>query len=68
MCDISPIENNLKQEEVLLQSLFNFTVDNAIRRVKTNEDSLKLNSEYLLLVYADYVRILGGSVPTIKKK
>ena len=38
-----------------------------IRRVKVNEDVLKLNGTHQLLVYADDVNILGGSVHIIKK-
>ena len=35
--------------------------------VHVNQDGLKLNSTHQLLVYADDVNILGGSVHTIKK-
>ena len=31
------------------------------------QDGLKLNDTHQLLVYADYVNILGGSVHTVKK-
>jgi hypothetical protein len=46
---------------------FNFALENAIRRVQVNQDGLKLNGTHQLLVYADYVNTLGGSVRTIKK-
>ena len=46
--------------------LFNFTLEYAIRRVKVNQDGLKLNGTHQLLTYADYVNILGGSVHTVK--
>ena len=46
---------------------FNSALEHAIRRVQINQDSLKLNGTHQLLVYADYVNILGGSIPTIKK-
>ena len=36
-------------------------------RVQVNQDGLKLNGTYQLVVYADDVSILGGSVHTIKK-
>jgi hypothetical protein len=38
-----------------------------IRRVRVNQDGLKLNGTHQLLVYADDVNILGGSRHTIKK-
>ena len=41
--------------------LFNF----AIRRVQVNQDGLKLNGAHQLMVYADDVNLLGGSVSTI---
>ena len=39
----------------------------AISRVQVNQDGLKLNVTHHLLVYADDVNILGGSVHTIKE-
>jgi hypothetical protein len=38
-----------------------------IRKVQANQEGLKLNSAHQLLVYADDVNILGGSVHAIKK-
>ena len=67
MFDIFPIRNGLKQANALSPLLFNFAVDNVIRRVQINQDGLKLNVTHQFLVYADDVNILGGSVHTIKK-
>jgi len=47
--------------------LFNFALDYAIRRVQVTQDGLKLNGTHQLLVYADDVNMLGGSVHTVKE-
>jgi hypothetical protein len=62
-----PVKNGSKQEYDLAQLLFNFALDYAIWRVQVNPDGLKLNGTHQLLVYADNVNILEGSVHTIKK-
>ena len=38
-----------------------------IGRVQVNRDGLKLNGTHQLLVYADGVNIMGGSVCTVKR-
>jgi len=47
--------------------LFNLALEHAISRVLINQDGLKLNGTLQLLVYAEDVQILGGSVNSIKK-
>jgi hypothetical protein len=47
--------------------LFNFALNCAIRRVQVYQNGLKLNGTHQILVCADDVNILGGSVHTVKK-
>jgi hypothetical protein len=50
-----------------LALLFNFALEHAIRRVQLNQDGLKLNGTYHLLVSAAAVNVLGRSIHTVKK-
>jgi hypothetical protein len=47
--------------------LFDFPLQYSIWRVRVNQDGLKLDGTHQLLVYADDVNILGGSLHPIKK-
>jgi hypothetical protein len=47
--------------------LFKFALEYAIRRFILNQDDLKLNDTHHLLVYADYVNALGGSLHATKE-
>ena len=67
LSEMFPIRNGLKQGDGLSPLLFNFALECAIRRVQVIQDGFKLNSTHQLLVYADDVNILGGSVDTVKK-
>jgi hypothetical protein len=57
-------KNGLKQGDALSPLLFNFPLEYTIRSVQVNQDGLKLNGTYQLLVYAYGVNVLGGSVYT----
>ena len=64
LSDIFPIKNGLKKGDGLWPLLFNIAFGYAVSRVRVNQDGLKLNDRHQLLVYADDVNILGGSVHT----
>ena len=51
----------------LSPSIFRFALEYAIRKVQVNQDGLKLIGTHQLLLYADDVNVLGGSVHTINE-
>jgi hypothetical protein len=59
--------NGLKQGGALSPLLFNFALEYAIGSVQANQERVKLNGTHQLLVYADDVNILDGSIHTIRK-
>jgi hypothetical protein len=61
-----PFRNGLNQGVALLPLLCNFALEYAIRRVQIILDGVKLNVTHQLLVYADDINILGGSVHTTR--
>ena len=62
-----PIKNGMKQGDPFSPLLFIFAFEYVIRRVQVIQDDSKFNGTHQLLVYADDVNILDGSVHTIRK-
>jgi hypothetical protein len=62
-----PIQNCLKQGDVLSPLLLSFALGYVIWKVQKNQMRLKLIGTHQLLVYADDVNLLGDNIDSIKK-
>jgi hypothetical protein len=67
LSDTFLIRNDLEKPDGLSPLLLNFGLVDVFRKVQVNQDGLKLNGTHQLLVYADDVSILGGSIHTVKE-
>jgi hypothetical protein len=67
LSDRLPIRNGLKKGDVLSPLLFSCALEYVIRSVQVSQVALKLNGTHQLLVDADNVNMLGGSVHPIMK-
>jgi hypothetical protein len=66
LSDNFTIQNDLKQRGALSPLLFNFALEEAIRKVQESQVGLKLNGTHYLLAYADDVNLLGDNIDTKK--
>jgi hypothetical protein len=62
----SSTENDVKEEDALPLLPFSFASEYAIVTAEVTKKGLKLNGENLLVVYADYVKLLDKDMHAIK--
>jgi hypothetical protein len=68
MSHVFPTQNGLKQGDALSPLLFKFTLENAIKEIKGNQEGLELKQRHQLLVYADDVDLLSQNLNATKER
>ena len=67
LSDMFPINNHLKQGDAFITIALQLCSKYTISKVQAKLDGLKLNRTRRLLVYANDVNIMSGSIHTIQK-
>jgi hypothetical protein len=67
LSDRFAVKIGLKERDALSPLLFNFALEYAIRKVQANQEGWELNGTHQLLVHADDVDVLDGSVHAVNK-
>jgi hypothetical protein len=67
LSDAVHIQMYLKQPNSLSLMLFNFSLEYPIRKVQENQKGLEFIGTHELLVYADDVNVMGGSINNLKE-
>jgi hypothetical protein len=67
LSDKFPLQNGLKQGDTLSPLPFIFALEYAIRRLKENQEGLKVNATHELLACGDDVSILRENTDTMRK-
>ena len=62
LSDTFPLQNDLKDGNALSPLLLNFPLEQVFQNVLGNEDGLKLNGTYQLLMYADNVNFFKENI------
>jgi hypothetical protein len=68
LSDKFPIQNHLKQGDVLSPMLFNFALEYVIRKVQETRLGMKLIGAHELLGYADDINVLGDNLDIVEKR
>jgi hypothetical protein len=60
------VQKDLKLEDALSPQIFNFAIENTVRKIQENQVGLKLNELHQLMAYVDNVNLLGDNKNTVK--